>query len=251
MKQELIMHLKIHELLKQPMSGAQIEARSLAIIDRQRPAGLFNDSQWQIVKRMIHAAGDFQIAPDVCFSANAVELGVKALQSGCNIFADSNMIRAGISLDRLRRVCPAYELRHIVCHVADADVASEARARGLPRAIFAVRKAKPILHGGIAAFGNSPTALMELNRMIIEEGIRPALVLAMPVGFVHVEESKEETFALNVPFIGLRGRRGGSPLAVSVIHALADLAEAAPGDKNEASFHQNIEKIIKYQIIKA
>ena len=65
---------------------------------------------------------------------------------------------------------------------------------------------------------------MELNRLIVEEGVKPALVVAMPVGFVHVVESKEELMSLNVPFIAVTGRRGGSPLAVSVIHALCSLA---------------------------
>lgn len=207
------------------MSGAQIEAKSLVLIDRQRPAGLFDDAQWQIVRRMIQACGDFAITRDVCFSADAVAAGLKVLRAGCPIFVDSNMIKAGISLERLRAVCPAYEQRRIICHVADADVAAEARRHSLPRAIFAVRKAKFFLGGSVAAFGNSPTALMELNRMIIEDGIKPALVIAMPVGFIHVEESKEELFALDVPYIGLRGNRGGSPLAVSVIHALAGLIE--------------------------
>lgn len=215
---------KIYDLFTRKMSAAQIEAESLALIEKQRPPAAFDDLQWRIVRRMIHAAGDFGIARDVCFSAGAVEIGLKALRSGCHIFADSNMIKAGISLKRLRAVWPAYERKRIICHVADADVAAEARGRGLPRAIFAVRKAKFFLEGSIAAFGNSPTALMELSRMIIEEGVRPALVLAMPVGFVHVNESKAELMALNVPFIGLRGNRGGSPLAVSAIHALAGLA---------------------------
>lgn len=215
------------------MSGAQIEARSLAIIDAKRPRGTFNDLQWQVVRRMIHTTGDFRIAQVVCFSSNAVEAGVKALRSGCHVFADSNMIRAGISMERLRAACPGYEPRHIVCHVADADVAAEAQARGLPRAIFAMRKAKPILQGSIAALGNSPTALMELSRMILEEAIRPALVLAMPVGFVHVAESKEELFSLDIPFIGLRGNRGGSALAVSTIHALAILASTDIHEKGD------------------
>jgi precorrin isomerase len=65
---------------------------------------------------------------------------------------------------------------------------------------------------------------MELSRMIVEEGLRPSLVIAMPVGFVHVVESKEEILSLGVPCIALAGRRGGSPLAVSVIHALCGLA---------------------------
>jgi precorrin isomerase len=81
-----------------------------------------------------------------------------------------------------------------------------------------------LLNGGIAVFGNAPVALLELNRMVLEENIRPALVIAMPVGFVHVVESKQELMSLGVPFIAIEGRRGGSTLAVSVVHALCTLA---------------------------
>ena len=58
------------------------------------------------------------------------------------------------------------------------------------------QKAKPFLEGAIAVIGNAPVALMELSRMIIEEGLRPSLVVALPVGFVHVVESKEELMSL-------------------------------------------------------
>ncbi|MCX5873528.1 MAG: precorrin-8X methylmutase, partial [Deltaproteobacteria bacterium] len=61
----------------------------------------------------------------------------------------------------------------------------------------------------------------------IENNIIPALVIAMPVGFVHVVESKLELMSLDVPFIAIEGRRGGSPLAVSTIHALCELASPA------------------------
>ncbi|KKK49385.1 hypothetical protein LCGC14_3135600, partial [marine sediment metagenome] len=83
----------------------------------------------------------------------------------------------------------------------------------------------------LVVFGNAPTALLELNRLIIEEGVSPALVIAAPVGFVHVKESKEELLELDVPHIALTGRRGGSPLAVSIVHALCTLAA---GEQPEA-----------------
>jgi precorrin isomerase len=134
------------------------------------------------------------------------------------------MIRTGISLARLKQVCPTYSADDLLCYVADAGVAQEAQEKGLPRSLFAVRKARPILHGGIALFGNAPVALMELNRMIVEEDVRPALVVAMPVGFVHVTESKDELMTLNVPYVAITGRRGGSPIAVSVVHALCSIA---------------------------
>jgi precorrin isomerase len=174
---------------------------------------------------MIHTTGDFGIMEAVRFSPDAVKAGVKALRGCRPIFADSNMIRAGISLARLRAVCEFYRRESLICHVADEDVARKARRSGLPRSLHAVQKAKPLLEGAIALIGNAPVALMEISRMIVEEGLRPALVVALPVGFVHVLESKEELMVLGIPFIATAGRRGGSPLAVSVLHALCSLAE--------------------------
>jgi precorrin isomerase len=124
----------------------------------------------------------------------------------------------------LRGACSDYSRERIVCHVADADVAQQAEQEHLPRSLFAIRKAKAVLDGGIAVFGNAPVALLELNRLIMKEGIRPSLVIAMPVGFVHVVESKDELMSLGVPFVAIEGRRGGSTLAVSAVHALCMLA---------------------------
>jgi precorrin-8X/cobalt-precorrin-8 methylmutase len=217
----------IHDLYENPLSGADIEARSFAIIDQEAPAHDFSAQEWEVVRRMIHTVGDFGILGDVLFSAAAITAAAAALKKGCPLYVDSNMIRNGLSLERLRSVCPHYGWERIHCHIADDDVARAAREQGLPRSLFAVRKAKDILDGGIAVFGNAPVALLELNRFIMEEGLRPALVVAMPVGFVHVIESKEELMSLGVPYITLTGRRGGSPLAVSVIHALCSLAAQA------------------------
>lgn len=210
--------------LEAPMSGPEIEARSMEIIDREAPAHTFGPGEWRIVRRMIHTVGDFGIVEAVRFSPDAVEAGVKALKGCRSIFADSNMIRTGISLARLRAVCGFYRSESIRCHVADKDIARLARRSGLPRSLHAVQKAKPLLEGSIVLIGNAPVALMEISRMIVEEGLRPSLVVALPVGFVHVVESKEELMTLGVPYIATAGRRGGSPLAVSVLHALCGLA---------------------------
>lgn len=214
----------IHELYEHPMSGEAIERRSFEIIDQEACCNGFDNEQWTIVRRILHTTADFGIAGDVRFSPEAVQQGISALKAGSPIFADSNMIRSGLSLARLRQVQPEYEPGHVVCHVADEEVARKARESGLPRSLFAVRKAREILHGGIAVFGNAPVALLELNRLIMEDGLKPALVVAMPVGFVHVTESKEELMSLQVPYIAIAGRRGGSPLAVATIHALCSLA---------------------------
>jgi precorrin isomerase len=173
---------------------------------------------------MIHAVGDVELARDIQVSPDAVRAGITALREGRPIYADSNMIRSGLSLARLREVNAAYSKEYVHCHVADEDVADRARATGLPRSLFAARKAAAELQGGIALFGNAPVGLLELNRMIMEDGLRPALVLAMPVGFVHVLESKEEFLTLDVPYVAVIGRRGGSALAVSALHALCTLS---------------------------
>ncbi len=207
-----------------PMSGEEIEAESLRIIDEEAPSHNFTGGQWQVVRRMIHTTADFSLIGFTRFSPDAINAGIAALHSGKPLYVDSNMIRAGLSMPRLRNVCKAYSPAAIVCHVADDDVLEQARKTGLPRSLHAVRKARDMLDGSIAVFGNAPIALLELNRLIAEEGIRPSLVIGMPVGFVHVVESKDELMNAGVPFVTVTGRRGGSPLAVSAIHALCALA---------------------------
>ncbi len=214
----------IYEIYENPLSGGAIEERSFEIIDEEIGEHRFSDREWDVARRMIHTVGDFAIADTLRFSENAIDAGIAALRACSTIYTDSNMIRTGLSTARLKSACSDYEPDRIVCYVADPKVVGAAEHASQPRSLFAVKKAKPALHGGIAVFGNAPVGLLELNRMIIEDDVRPALVVAMPVGFVHVTESKEELMSLEIPFIALEGRRGGSPLAVSVIHALCALA---------------------------
>lgn len=214
----------IRQFYEAPKTGEEIEALSLSIIDQEIPEPSFGPEEWQVVRRMIHTTADLTLVNAVRFSSKAVSAGVAALQKGSPIYCDSNMIRSGLSLARLRAVCASYSEQMIHCYVAHEEVVQESRTSGWPRSIFGIRTAKPYLEGAIAVFGNAPLALLELNRMIKEEQVRPALVIAMPVGFVHVVESKEELMSLDIPYITLEGRRGGSPLAVSVIHALCVLA---------------------------
>ena len=213
----------IHKFLQAPLSGPEIERRSFEAIDREARHA-FPADQWEIVRRMIHTSGDRTLGGLIRFSPDAITAGIAALRQGRPIYTDSNMIRAGLSLARLKSANASYDAGSIFCHVADEDVARQSAQTKLPRSLFAVRKAKGMLDGGIAVFGNAPVALLELNRMIIEERIRPALVLAMPVGFVHVLESKEELMSLPVPYVAVTGTRGGSTLAVAALHAFCTLA---------------------------
>ena len=217
----------IHQLLARPRSGADIEAGSFAVIDREAGAHGWAPDQWAVARRLVHTCADFGILEGLRFRHDAVAAGIRALRAGRPIYVDANMIRSGLSLARLRAVHRGYGPGDLHCHVADADVAEQAAESGLPRSLFALRKAAPLLEGAIVAIGNAPVALLELNRMIVEEGLRPALVVGMPVGFVHVLESKRELLALDVPAVVLEGRRGGSPLVVATLHALAGLAGEA------------------------
>lgn len=214
----------IHQLYQAKMTGPKIEAKSFETIDREMAGHNFIPEQWQVIRRMIHTCADFSIAQDVKFSSTAIESARKALLAGSSIYVDSNMLRSGISVARLKSICSNYSKEKIFCHVADDDIANQAKEDGLPRSLFAVRKAVSVLNKGIAVFGNAPVGLLELNRLIIEKNIRPALVIGMPVGFVHVLESKQELMKLDIPYIVLSGRRGGSALAVSVLHALCGLS---------------------------
>lgn len=215
----------IRDFLDAPLTGAQIEAKSMGIIDGEMPSRPFSEREWPVVRRMIHTTGDPDIAHHVRFSPDAIDAAIGALRACRPIIVDSNMIRAGISIARLKSVCRSYRRESIICHIADDDIEDASRQAGLPRSLLAIQKARSLLEGAIVAFGNAPVALMELNRMVVEEGIRPAVVIAMPVGFVHVVESKEELMTLGLPYIAVEGRRGGSPLAVSVINALCGLAD--------------------------
>lgn len=214
---------RIYTLYHRPMSGAEIEAESFRRIEVEAPAHSFQAPEWAVVRRLIHATADFGLVDTICFSPGAVEAGIEALRRGAPIYADTNMIRAGLSMAQLRRVCPGYTPGDVHCLVANPAVAEEAHAAGLPRSLFAVRQARQFLGGGVVLIGNAPVALLELNRMIREGEVRPALVVGMPVGFVHVEESKDELMGLDVPWICVAGRRGGSSLAVAALHALAIL----------------------------
>ncbi len=224
---------RIHELLADSPVGEDIENSSFATIDREAAGHGFHPDQWEIVRRIIHTTGDVSIRESVRISDAAVDAGVAALLSGKPIYVDTNMIRSGLSIPRLRSVSGSYGRDDIYCHVSDKDVAGNAATLKLPRSVAAVRKAKPLfLEGGIAVFGNAPTGLLELSRMIIEEEVKPALVIGVPVGFVNVVESKAELIALDVPHIVLEGRRGGSPIAVAILHALCTVAAGRKGKEN-------------------
>ncbi|GAB2657489.1 precorrin-8X methylmutase [Vibrio panuliri] len=211
------------EKMQQMTRGGQaIENSSFSIIDREittlHGGHQFDSKQWPVVRRAIHTTGDFEFAKLFRFSTNAVEKGIEALQTGCPIISDVTMITSGISAQRL-----AVHGSKAHCFISDEDVIESAKQHGTTRAIWAMRKARDLglLDGAIIAVGNAPTALYEVIRMLEANEVRPALIIGIPVGFVKAEESKLALESqAKVPFITSLGRKGGSPIVVSTIHAL-------------------------------
>jgi len=153
-----------------------------------------------------------------------VRAGIAALRAGAPILVDVKMITAGLNEDRLKFYgCSTH------CFISDDDVIATAKANNSTRAIEAMRKAQRqnLLDGAIVAIGNAPTALLEIARLVEKEGVRPALVIGVPVGFVSAAESKEAILGVDVPYVVARGRKGGSAIAVAIIHALLLLAKEA------------------------
>ncbi|MFN3738228.1 precorrin-8X methylmutase [Hydrogenophaga sp.] len=206
-------------------AGQAIEHDSFSIIDAEAGPHAYEPMQWPIVRRMIHANADFEFNGLTAFHPQAVAAGVSAiLAGGTPVVADVEMICSGLSRPRLAHFgMRAHQF------ISDADVIADAHAQDTTRAVQAMRKAHRLglLRGAIVGIGNAPTALIELVRLIREEGARPALVVGMPVGFVAAAESKALMATVHeVPWIVIRGRKGGSTLVVAALHALLALAES-------------------------
>ena len=207
-------------------AGRAIEHDSFSIIDTEAgPHDAYTAEQWPLVRRMIHANADFDFNGLTAFHPDAMQAGLKAvLKLDTPVVADVEMICVGLSRPRLAHF--GMSTHH---YISDPDVIERAHAEETTRAVQAMRKAwrAGTLDGAIVGIGNAPTALYEVIRLIREEGVRPALVVAMPVGFVSAAESKAEMMRVDdVPWIAIRGRKGGSTLVVAAIHALLALAEA-------------------------
>lgn len=209
------------------LSPDAIEQESFRRIEAEVGPHTFAPTEWRVVRRLIHTTANFDVAKFIHFQGDPVAAGLQAIRAGAPIYCDSQMIRNGLSLRRLQKINPAYRPEHIVCRVDDPIVAEEARRRGQTRALVAVELSRSMLDGAIILIGNAPLALASVARLIATEGLRPALVIGMPVGFVNVEESKDMILRTATPQIVLQGRMGGSPLAVAALHAITESAEGA------------------------
>jgi precorrin-8X/cobalt-precorrin-8 methylmutase len=200
--------------------GAAIYERSFAIIRAEADLASFAAEEERVAVRIIHASGMVEIARDVLFSQGVVAAARAALNAGAPILCDSKMVANGITRARL----PANN--DVICTLDDPRVPALACEIANTRTAAAMELWRDRLAGAIVAIGNAPTALFRLLEMLDAGAPAPAAIIGMPVGFVGAAESKEALVADGrVPFITIRGRKGGSAMAVAAANALASERE--------------------------
>lgn len=199
---------------------SEIERASLNIIRQELSQFgiLIPEEDRAVVERVIHATADFDYARNLIFTDGASSAGVDALSNGTPIVTDTNMAAAGVSKQALARLGSS-----LSCYMADPEIAQKAKEEGTTRAVASIRYAAAQVPEAVFAVGNAPTALLELEKQI-HCGLRPAMIIAVPVGFVNVVEAKERILAccreFHIPCIAALGQKGGSTVAAAICNAL-------------------------------
>lgn len=195
----------------------EIEAKSFEIITeecKERKIEIPEDVAF-LVKRCIHTTADFEYAETMRFSEDAIPRMAKLIREGAHIVTDTNMALSGIN----KRVLTEYG-GEVHCFMADADVAAEAKERGVTRATVSMERAAKLPNKVIFAIGNAPTALLNLREMYDRGEFRPEFVIGVPVGFVNVVAAKEMIMETDIPYIINAGRKGGSNVAAAICNAV-------------------------------
>jgi precorrin-8X/cobalt-precorrin-8 methylmutase len=200
--------------------GAEIYRRSFAIIRREADLKRFTVEEERVAVRIIHACGMVEVAADIAFAPGAALAGIAALKAGAPILCDANMVSNGVTRARLPRD------NAVICTLDDPSAPVLAEQMGTTRTAAALELWRDRLGGAVVAIGNAPTALFRLLEMLDAGAPRPACVIGMPVGFVGAAESKEALIADGrVPYLVVRGRKGGSAMTAAAVNALASARE--------------------------
>ncbi|TKG71887.1 precorrin-8X methylmutase [Prauserella endophytica] len=200
--------------------GAEIYRHSFATIRDEADLAILPDDVAGVAVRMIHSCGMVDLVDDLAYTLEVVEAGRAALEAGAPILCDANMIASGVTRKRL----PANN--EVLCTLSDERVPGLAERLGTTRSAAALELWRDRLPGAVVAIGNAPTALFRLLELL-EEGVgAPAAIIGVPVGFVGAVESKELLIErAPAPYLVVRGRRGGSALAVGAVNAIASKEE--------------------------
>jgi len=193
----------------------EIEKRSMEIITKEIGDLNCRPEEGAVIKRIIHTTADFDFAQLVVISPDVVESAVSSLKRGVGVVTDVSMVKAGIN----KRVLTQLGGK-VRTYIGDKDVALKAKKEGVTRSVLAMRKAVQDKKNRIFLIGNAPTALFELIRLVRDGLAEPDLIIGTPVGFVGAAEAKEELMKTEIPYITVRGRKGGSPVAAAAFNAI-------------------------------
>ena len=200
--------------------SAEIYRRSFAIIRREANLARFTKEEERVAVRIIHACGIVEATADIAFFPGAVLAGIAALEAGAPILCDAKMVSNGVTRARLPRD------NEVICTLGAPEVPALAAKLGTTRTAAAMELWRDKLGGSVVAIGNAPTALFRLLELLDEGVPPPACVIGMPVGFVGAAESKEALIEDGrVPWLCVRGRKGGSAMTAAAINALASAIE--------------------------
>ncbi|MDX1370219.1 precorrin-8X methylmutase [Pseudomonas sp.] len=208
-------------MLEYIRDGQEIYRQSFATIRAEADLGAIPADLEKLAVRLIHACGMVDIVQDLRFSAGAGAAGRAALAKGAPILCDARMVAEGITRPRLAANNP------VICTLHNEGVIDLARELGNTRSAAALEHWREHLEGSVVVIGNAPTALFYLLEMLDAGAPKPALIIGMPVGFIGAAESKDALAAdsRGVPYVIVRGRRGGSAMAVAAVNALATEVE--------------------------
>lgn len=208
--------MKLPEIQK--IGPLEIEAESFRIIESELGPTDFNSEEFAVVRRCIHATGDFAFADTMRFHPRAIAAGLAAIRAGKNVLVDVNMAAGGISKGLLEKFGG-----RVICRINEPETLARAKNEKKTRSEVAMERALED-NIGIVAIGNAPTALLKTMDLMDKGAFAPDLVIGVPVGFVNAAESKEILASKSYPFITALGRKGGTPVAVAAVNALLRLA---------------------------
>jgi precorrin-8X/cobalt-precorrin-8 methylmutase len=200
--------------------GAVIYRQSFATIRAEAELGRFSALEERVAVRVLHACGLVEAAADLAFAPEFAATAQAALRTGAPILCDAEMVAHGVTRARLPAANP------VICALRDPQTPELAARLGTTRSAAALELWRPQLAGAVVAIGNAPTALFHLLEMLAAGAPRPAAIIGMPVGFVGAAESKAALAALSpVPWLIIKGRKGGSAMTAAAVNALASDVE--------------------------
>jgi precorrin-8X/cobalt-precorrin-8 methylmutase len=206
-------------------SGAAIYDESFATIRREARFDHLPADAERVAVRMVHGTGQTDLTDDLVIHPRLVSSARAALDGGAPIITDAHMVASGVTRARLPRD------NEVLCALHDRRTPDLAMLMGTTRSAAALSLLTDRLEGAVVAIGNAPTALFHLLEMLLDGAPRPAAIVGVPVGFIGAAESKQAleearaTWGLDVPYLTVRGRRGGSAMAASALNALAQERE--------------------------